>query len=115
MKGYSKTFSSRFGSVSVLWRPVNGSAKVFRVCLDSVDRAIAGAVLSSLEEKSCEAIDGLIKDMRLFFSGETIRFDLSLIDFAACSGFKKKVLLVEYDIPRGYVSTYKLLFYRRIY
>ena len=29
------------------------------------------------------------------------------IDFDQCSGIQKKVLLAEYDIPRGWVSTYK--------
>jgi methylated-DNA-[protein]-cysteine S-methyltransferase len=42
----------------------------------------------------------------LFLSGENIKFKLGLLDFERCSDFQKKVLLTEYGIPRGYISTY---------
>ena len=36
-----------------------------------------------------------------------VNFDLQLIDFDQCFRLQKKVLLAEFDVPRGWVSMYK--------
>ena len=35
-----------------------------------------------------------------------IRFNLDLMNFDICSDFQKKVLVAEYGIPIGFISTY---------
>ncbi len=44
--------------------------------------------------------------MRRYLEGEPLRLPLSLIDLEQCSPFQRRVLLAEYGIPRGRVSTY---------
>jgi methylated-DNA-[protein]-cysteine S-methyltransferase len=39
--------------------------------------------------------------------GEKVDFDLELLDFSGCFPIQKLVLLAEFKIPRGWVSTYK--------
>ncbi|MFQ6123253.1 MAG: MGMT family protein [Candidatus Heimdallarchaeota archaeon] len=41
-----------------------------------------------------------------FLEGEVIDFKLNNIALDICSDFQKNVLLTEYKIPRGWVSTY---------
>jgi methylated-DNA-[protein]-cysteine S-methyltransferase len=44
--------------------------------------------------------------LRRYADGENVRFDLGLLALDACGYFQREVLLSEYAIPRGAVSTY---------
>ncbi len=60
-----------------------------------------------IKKKSSPSIELLGERIQKFLKGENVKFDLQLIDFDQCSEIQKKVLLAEYGIPRGYISTYK--------
>nr|MDO8082171.1 methylated-DNA--[protein]-cysteine S-methyltransferase [Candidatus Freyarchaeota archaeon] len=51
-------------------------------------------------------IEKLANDIAEFFKGEDKQFNLGVIDLDLCSEFQRKVLIAEYGIPRGWVSTY---------
>jgi methylated-DNA-[protein]-cysteine S-methyltransferase len=51
-------------------------------------------------------ISRLMGEIVLFLDGEEVRFKLDLMNFEICSEFQKKVIIAEYGIPRGYISTY---------
>jgi methylated-DNA-[protein]-cysteine S-methyltransferase len=53
-----------------------------------------------------EIIEHGIK-VQQYLEGENPKFDLSVLDFDICSEIQRKVLIAEYNIPRGWVSTYK--------
>jgi methylated-DNA-[protein]-cysteine S-methyltransferase len=55
---------------------------------------------------SCSAIGDLGRRIQGYLEGEAMKFDLDAIALDTCSGFQRKVLLVDYGIPRGWVSTY---------
>jgi methylated-DNA-[protein]-cysteine S-methyltransferase len=63
-----------------------------------------------ITQSSSNAIPPLIDDIarcvRHMLKGNAVRFDLDNFDLAQCSPFQRKVLLAEFNIPRGYVSTY---------
>lgn len=46
------------------------------------------------------------KIIQAFLTGEDVQFDLDGLALDQCSKFQRKVLLAEYRIPRGWVSTY---------
>ena len=46
------------------------------------------------------------KQIQDFLGGEEVKFDLNLLDWEICSRFQQAVLLAEYAIPRGWVSSY---------
>ncbi|MFW9971400.1 MAG: methylated-DNA--[protein]-cysteine S-methyltransferase, partial [Candidatus Odinarchaeota archaeon] len=52
-------------------------------------------------------IELLCKKILNFFKGEDVKFNLEVLDFSKCSENQKKVLLADFEIPRGWVSTYK--------
>jgi methylated-DNA-[protein]-cysteine S-methyltransferase len=41
-----------------------------------------------------------------FLKGENIKFQLEILNWDRCTSFQRRVLETEYNIPRGYVSTY---------
>lgn len=60
----------------------------------------------SIKRFSCPNIAELGKQIQSFLRGEVVNFELSIITLEKCSEFQRTVLLAEYKIPRGWVSTY---------
>ncbi|NMC76373.1 MAG: MGMT family protein [Candidatus Methanofastidiosa archaeon] len=56
--------------------------------------------------KKSKSFDNFALNLYRFIQGEDIKFDLSFLDFNVCTNFQKKVLIADYNIPRGFVSTY---------
>ena len=52
------------------------------------------------------AIGELGAQLQRFLEGEAIVFDLGLVALEVCGDFQRRVLLAEYGVPRGWVSTY---------
>ena len=55
---------------------------------------------------SCGLIDDLAGRIAAFLDGADVRFALELVRLDLCPPFQQRVLLAEYGIPRGLVSTY---------
>jgi methylated-DNA-[protein]-cysteine S-methyltransferase len=51
-------------------------------------------------------IAALMAGIQRFLEGFDVRFELGVLDLDRCPPFQRRVLLAEYAIPRGYVSTY---------
>ena len=62
-----------------------------------------GAVPSMEEPRE---IRTLVAGIQSLLRGNDIRFEIDLLDLDRCPAFQRCVLLAEYGIPRGYVSTY---------
>lgn len=56
---------------------------------------------------SCREIDVVVDNIVAFLKGDDIRIPLDILRLDLCSDFQRKVLLAEYEIPRGRVSTYQ--------
>lgn len=54
----------------------------------------------------CPEIAELGEQIQRFLAGEAIVFSLEKVALERCGEFQRKVLLAEYGIPRGWVSTY---------
>lgn len=57
----------------------------------------------------CAEVDSVAEGIEAFLSGDDIRFSLDCVRLDLCSGFQQKVLRAEHGIPRGRVSTYRLI------
>jgi methylated-DNA-[protein]-cysteine S-methyltransferase len=62
-----------------------------------------------IPEGSCREIDALTGRIEAFLNGKNVRFTLDTVRLDLCRPFQRKVLLAEYAIPRGKVSTYGLI------
>jgi len=104
------TFPSSFEDFTIVWKEVNSNVRIQRIFLsDNKPRSEEKIVESFQNSKlsSSSIIDEQGKKIQRFLIGEEVNFDLKLLDFNRCSEIQKKVLIAEYNIPRGWISTYK--------
>ncbi|MFX0179453.1 MAG: methylated-DNA--[protein]-cysteine S-methyltransferase [Candidatus Hodarchaeota archaeon] len=104
------TSSSPFNTFTVVWKETGSDLRVQRIFLSDPKRKSEVKALESFKKiklKSSSLIILLSKNIQRFLKGEQIDFDLGLLDFDICYDIQRKVLLAEYRIPRGWISTYK--------
>jgi methylated-DNA-[protein]-cysteine S-methyltransferase len=98
--------------VAVLWSIYGGEPGIDRILL-SKPGAPAGQVVRNLfpnsPVSSCSGINALLDDIEAFLNGEDIRFSLDAVRLDLCPAFQQKVLRAEHAVPRGSVSTYRLI------
>jgi methylated-DNA-[protein]-cysteine S-methyltransferase len=100
--------ASNLGKVRIVWVQTSDGSRVQRIALPRDEIAHDGR--SSVEHldslSSYPVIETLIRRIETFLEGRAVEFDLTILDFTRCGRFQQKVLLAEYGIPRGHVSTY---------
>lgn len=104
------TFSSPFNTFTVVWKETSSDLRIQRIFLSDPKRKSEVKALESFKKiklKSSSLISLLSENIQLFCKGEQVDFDLDILDFNQCFEIQKKVLLAEYRIPRGWISTYK--------
>jgi methylated-DNA-[protein]-cysteine S-methyltransferase len=108
-----KTISTTpHGPAVIIWDTLGGAVKITRVVLSKpLASAIehASALYSTARESSCAEVDAVAADIYRLLNGEQIDFPLDIADLGSCGEFQQRVLRAEYAIPRGSVSTYKLI------
>lgn len=100
---------SAFGDLVILWQQGSGGPKVHRILLpNETGRARSGPPRTFVDatSASCPAIADLGRRIQGYLEGEAVEFDPDGIALETCSWFQRKVLLADYGIPRGWVSTY---------
>jgi len=103
---------SNFGDVRIAWQITHARSRVFRILLPNehaLTPDVAPAVFVNDGSGLPSAIAELGEGVRRFLAGEAVEFEsrhLDLLMLETCSAFQRSVLLAEYGIPRGWVSTY---------
>ena len=103
------TFPSAFGMFSIVWQEVEDAAQVRRIILSNeqvLSESLLAAVFTEAIPLEHPDIVDLGAHIQRFFEGHAVHFELDSIALEACSDFQLRVLLAEYGIPRGYISTY---------
>ncbi|KYC46330.1 MAG: Methylated-DNA--protein-cysteine methyltransferase [Candidatus Methanofastidiosum methylothiophilum] len=107
MQNFYRLESSKLGTFGVVWKEDNNQKKVVKIFLPKNKNNL---LLKIKEEypsaKKSNSLNEFIYEIMRFLSGEIIKFNLELLDFSICTDFQKKVLFADFNIPRGYVSTY---------
>lgn len=101
-----------FGSVGIVWAATDGVPKIVRVFLSKPGSSAEDQVSASYPNSgasSCAEMDNVTEHMKAFLEGENVKFSLNLITLELCSDFQQGVLRAEHEIPRGWVSTYRLI------
>ncbi|HHS13657.1 MAG TPA: methylated-DNA--[protein]-cysteine S-methyltransferase [bacterium] len=93
---------SALGEFGLIWRNTVSGPLIRRVILPGVPESYE----SCMEEKACNAISAIGSIISRFLEGEAVSFDLNRLDLDLCSAFQKRVLLTEFQIPRGWAGTY---------
>ena len=101
-----------YGPINIFWREIKGQPKIIRILLSKPGNnkiRFHKKSNSNIQELSCDFIDNICDRIVSFLSGESIDFSLECVDLSRCSEFQRNVLYAEYHIPRGRVSTYRLI------
>jgi methylated-DNA-[protein]-cysteine S-methyltransferase len=69
----------------------------------------AATSFQGLERSTCSEIDAVLEQIQAFLEGVSVRFSLGMVRLDLCTEFQQSVLVAEYGIPRGQVSTYQLI------
>jgi len=100
------------GSVCIVWTTTGRGPQVVRVLLTKpglpAERR-ASELYPDARAASCSEIDAMGAGMESLLEGESVDFSLDLADLDLCGEFQKRVLRAEHGIPRGSVSTYRLI------
>ena len=100
---------SAFGSFSIVWRQKGNHPRVYRLFLSN-ERAsaeeLAQAAFPGARYRSHPVVADLSRRIQGFLAGQAVRFELDWTALEVCSEFQRRVLIAEYGIPRGWVSTY---------
>jgi len=106
---YHTLLPSVFGSFGIVWQNTENWPKVQRVFLPNektrMEKLIHAEFVDS-NPMSCHDISELGERIQRFLKGESIKFELGIVSLEICSAFQRRVLLAEYEIPRGWISTY---------
>lgn len=108
-KHYHELFPTTFGEMGLVWWKAQGGPRIRQVYLCRESKPARLAVLEDYpgsRRLSVPGIGALFDRVQRFLKGEAVVFDLGGIALEACGEFQRKVLLAEYGIPRGMVSTY---------
>jgi methylated-DNA-[protein]-cysteine S-methyltransferase len=104
------TGKTRFGSIVILWEDDRARPMVRKILLSRPGLPAQAALKEQFPDSvplSCTLIDDLAGRIAAFLDGAAVRFALKHVRLDLCPPFQQKVLLTEYGIPRGSVSTYR--------
>ncbi|MFX1350110.1 MAG: methylated-DNA--[protein]-cysteine S-methyltransferase [Promethearchaeota archaeon] len=104
------TFSSPFDTFTIVWKGSGSEQLIERIFLSDPDQKSEIKAFNSFNQiklESAASITLLGEKIQYFLKGENIEFDLDILDFTRCLEIQKKVLLADFNIPRGFISTYK--------
>ncbi len=106
--GYT-LLTTAFGTLAVVWQESDRGQRVHQVFLPSEETSAENLVQATYKVarlQSSAAIVALGEQIQRFLDGEAAQFDLDMLALDRCPAFQQRVLLAEYGIPRGWVSTY---------
>jgi len=105
---YHTLLPSVFGVFGIVWEDTANRPKVQRVFLPNERTPVENLIRADFGSTplSSESISELGERIQRFLEGEPVKFELDVVALEICSAFQRRVLLAEYAIPRGWVSTY---------
>jgi len=98
--------------VGVIWTGLNDNPKIVRILLSKPGLSAEDQVSElypNLQASSCAEIDDVATAIKRLLEGEDIELSLNIADLSLCTEFQQLVLRAEHRIPRGSISTYKLI------
>lgn len=101
---------TRFGPIVILWKDDRARPMVLQILLSRPGQPAQAALKEQFPDSipsSCTLVDDLAERIAAFLDGAAVRFVLEHVKLDLCPPFQQKVLLAEYGIPRGLVSTYR--------
>jgi methylated-DNA-[protein]-cysteine S-methyltransferase len=105
---FYEVIPSPFGPAALVWWNAPSGPRVRRVFLcgkKPADGTVRGR-FPGARPAACPEMDRVADQIRRFLEGRAVEFDLGAAALETCGEFQRKILLAEYAIPRGRVSSY---------
>ncbi len=105
---------SIFGEIGLVWTQEKETASpvVRRIFLPAgqgtIEARIRGAFPGAVD-RAHAAVGRIIDRIERYLKGDAVEFSLDYLDLGICGAFQQRVLRLEFQIPRGRVSTYGAL------
>jgi methylated-DNA-[protein]-cysteine S-methyltransferase len=99
-------FNTRFGRFVLFWCDTGRGPRVRRSVLPGLE---IPAAMRQAEKGNASGMTALAESIRRFCDGRPVEFDLDSILLELCPPFQRQVLLAEFSVPRGRVTTYGLI------
>jgi methylated-DNA-[protein]-cysteine S-methyltransferase len=107
MKYFYWYFQAVIGKVGIVYACGKNRPRIIRIVLPSEDlRSWINKICPHMPKHRCPQIIRLQEKVSAYLRGGTIILPLDLVDWSRTGYFQKRVLQMEYRIPRGMVSTY---------
>ena len=100
---------TRFGPAVILWETRSEKPMVRQILISRAGQPAETVLKEQFPDSvptPCGLIDDLAGRIAAFLDGADVRFALGPVQLDLCPTFQRRVLLAEYGIPRGSVSTY---------
>ncbi|MEA1921828.1 MAG: MGMT family protein, partial [Pseudomonadota bacterium] len=104
--------TSSYGPIVLIWSKLNGQPQIARIIISSPKFSAgqkATELYPGITSAFCPEIDTVCSEIAAYLNGKKITFSLELLRLETCSSFQKAVLLADYAIPHGNVTSYGLL------
>ncbi|MFA5181235.1 MAG: methylated-DNA--[protein]-cysteine S-methyltransferase [Syntrophales bacterium] len=101
-----------FGPLAVLWSLYRGTPKITQILISKPElssRQVLARFFPDAIASSCAEINILVDQMESLLNGADIRFSLDVLRLDLCPPFQQQVLRTDHAIPRGSVSTYRII------
>ncbi|MBN2382201.1 methylated-DNA--[protein]-cysteine S-methyltransferase [bacterium] len=101
--------TTRLGPFGIVWWQTDHGPRVRQTLLKTGHEPIEQVINNCyprVVRNTCQAIQDLANRLKSFLQGDALSFDLENIALEICSSFQYSVLMAEYAIPRGWVSSY---------
>ncbi len=102
-------FDTHFGLFSLVWKERAGGLSVQQIYLPGERNTLEQSIFSLFPESKAGRhphILSLCVDIQNFLEGKEVSFRLEMLELDRCPSFQRKVLLAEFSVPRGWVTTY---------
>ena len=99
-------------SIVIVWDYFNNIPKIIRIFLTISEDFLKTDLFKyypKIKKKSSPEIDKVVDFIKDFLKGEIKKIDIGILYLEKLSLFQKRVLLKVYEIPIGYVTTYKII------
>jgi methylated-DNA-[protein]-cysteine S-methyltransferase len=106
---FSVIFPTALGTMGIVWWNAATGPRVRQAFLDNGRQTIEEIVQQdypNARQLACAEIAEIVGQIQRVMTGKAEVFDLENIAMEVCRPFQRQVLLAEYGIPRGWVSSY---------
>jgi methylated-DNA-[protein]-cysteine S-methyltransferase len=105
---FIKAIETAFWPMAIIWwnAPAGPRIRQIFLCGKQTPEKTAQSSFPDVAAGSCPEVNELAGRLRAFLKGESVVFDLNMVAMESCGEFQRRVLMAEYRIPRGWISTY---------